>query len=60
MAAWKKAQETLLEWKFPEDHNLASARQRLRAQVQAVQAEFRLTAAQVGKILDDLKPTPTP
>ena len=56
VAAWKKVQETLFNWQFPEDLNLDNARQKLRAEVQAVQAEFGLTAGQLGKILDDLKP----
>ena len=54
VAAWKKSQEILFSWQFPEDRNLTNAKQKLSAQAQAVQAEFDLTSAQLRKILDDL------
>lgn len=56
VTAWKKAQNTLFDWKFPEDRNLDNAKQKLSAQVQALQTEFGLTPAQLRKILDDLMP----
>jgi len=56
VAAWKAAQNLLLDWKFPEDRNLTNAKQKLSAQVQALQVEFGLTPAQLRKILDDLMP----
>lgn len=58
VAAWKAAQNVLFDWKFPEDLNLANARQKLSIQVQAVQVEFNLTATQLHKIMDDLLPQP--
>jgi hypothetical protein len=54
--AWKKAQDTLFNWKFPEDRNLTNAKQKLSNQVQALQAEFGLTPAQLRKILGDVMP----
>lgn len=55
--AWKKAQDVLFAWKFPEDRNLADARQKLTTQVEAICAEYSLSKSQLRKILDDLMPT---